>query len=530
LGGFLDISGVRVYYLWQRHFVFEAELTGKCKNEQEYRMSSKIVRNYINGQWVEAQNSGYLDIENPSTREVIGKVPLSTAEEVNRAIDAAAAAFGKWRNTPVSRRVQPLYKLIELLTEKSEEIATVLVKEQGKSLPDARAEMKRTIENCEVACGMPVLQQGDKVIGCSHGIDGEVIHVPLGVFTMIAPFNFPAMMPFCFIPYAIATGNTYVVKASEQTPLTMELITELIDKAGLPPGVFNLVNGDKVVGQTFVANPKVKGVSLVGTTPTCQIVAENCAKANKRCQAMGSAKNHLVAMPDAKIDEVIRNMTTSCYGCAGQRCMASSAIVPVGDDMYKKICERFIEASKNIIVANPLDPKVADEPMVMGPVISEKSKNFIVDMIETGVKEGATLALDGRDIVIEGCQKGHFVGPTVFTDVKPGMQIHNTEIFGPVVVILKADTLDEAIKIINHHQFGNGASIYTQNGYWARKFKLEAKCGMIGVNVGIPAPVAYLPLGGTRSNSQFADIKAQRAVINFFTEDKIVTERYWPEE
>jgi len=276
-------------------------------------------------------------------------------------------------------------------------------------------------------------------------------------------------------------------------------------------------------------HPKVKGVSLVGSTRTCRIVAEKCAKTNKRFQAMGSAKNHLVAMPDAKINEVIRNMITSCYGCAGQRCMASSAIVAVGDDMYRTICEKFIEASKKVIVADPLDPKVANEPMVMGPVISAKAKKFILDMIETGVREGATLALDGRDLVVKGCENGYFVGPIVFTDVKPGMEIHKTEIFGPVVVILKADSLDEAIKIINDHQYGNGASIYTQNGYFARKFKLEVECGMIGVNVGIPAPVAYLPFGGMKA-SEFADIKAQgKAIINFFTEDKIVTERYWHE-
>jgi malonate-semialdehyde dehydrogenase (acetylating)/methylmalonate-semialdehyde dehydrogenase len=276
-------------------------------------------------------------------------------------------------------------------------------------------------------------------------------------------------------------------------------------------------------------SPIVKGVSIVGSTPICKIVAERCAKTNKRFQGMGAAKNHLVAMPDAKMDNMIRNMVSSCYGCAGQRCMASSAIVAVGDNMYKKVCQEFVKASKEVIAANPLDPKVADEEMVMGPVISAKSKKFILEMIEKGVKEGATLALDGRDLVVPGCEKGHFVGPTVFTDVKPGMEIHHTEIFGPVVVILKADTLDEAINIINEHQYGNGASIYTQSGYWARKFKLETECGMIGINVGIPAPVAYLPFGGMKE-SQFADIKAQgKAIIDFYTEDKIITERYWPE-
>jgi malonate-semialdehyde dehydrogenase (acetylating)/methylmalonate-semialdehyde dehydrogenase len=489
----------------------------------------KIVKNYVNGQWVEPENNGHLNVQNPSTGEIIGKVPLSSITEVNRAVEAAAEAFKNWSQTPVARRILPLYKLDALLRENEEKIARTLVEEMGKSLPDARAEMKRIFENIEVACGMPVLQQGDKLIGASYDIDGEVIRLPIGVFAMIAPFNFPAMVPFWFLPYAITTGNTYVVKASEQVPLTMQLITEYIDQIDLPQGVFNLVNGDRVTGQALIEHPSVKGISLVGSTRTCRTVSEMCARNHKRCQAMGSAKNHLVAMPDAKVDDMIRNMITSCYGCAGQRCMAASAIVAVGEDMYKTVCERFIEASKNVLVANPMDPKVADESMVMGPVISAKSKQFILNMIETGIKEGATLALDGRDIAVSGCEKGHFIGPTVFTDVEPGMEIHKTEIFGPVVVILKADSLDEAIKIINDHQYGNGASIYTQNGYYARKFKLETQCGMIGINVGIPAPVAYLPFGGMKE-SQFADIKAQgKAIVNFFTESRIVTERFWPE-
>ena len=493
-------------------------------------MALRMLKNYVNGKWVASKSPEAIDVENPSTGEAIARVPLSTTEEVNEAIAAAAAAFPAWSRTPVARRVQYLYELARILRQNEEKISRTLTEEMGKSLPDARAEIKRVFENVEVGCGMPVLQQGDKLIGCSYGIDGEVIRLPIGVFAMIAPFNFPAMVPFWFLPYALATGNTYVVKASKQVPCTMQLITQYIHDTGLPAGVFNLTNGNKRVADAFMDSPIVKGISLVGSTPVCRIIAERCAKTNKRFQAMGGAKNHLVAMPDAKIDEVIRNMVTSCYGCAGQRCMASSAIVCVGDETYDKVTKKFVEASKEVLVADPLDPKVADEPMVMGPVISKKAKDFILGMIETGVKEGATLALDGRDIAVKGCEKGHFIGPTVFTDVKPGMKIHETEIFGPVVVILKADSLDEAIRIINEHQYGNGASIYTQNGYWARKFKLEAQCGMIGINIGIPAPVAYLPFGGMKA-SQFADIKAQgKEIINFFTEAKTVTERYWPED
>ena len=489
----------------------------------------KTIKNYVNGQWIEPENSGTLDVENPTTGEIIAKTPLSTVAEVNRTIEAAAEAFKDWSRTPVARRVQPLYQLDALLRDNEENIARTLVEEMGKSLPDARAEMKRIFENIEVACGMPVLQQGDKLIGASYDIDGEVLRLPIGVFAMIAPFNFPAMVPFWFLPYAIATGNTYVVKASEQVPLTMQSIAKCIHQTDLPKGVFNLINGDNAAGKALIDSPIVKGVSLVGSTRTCKIVSEKCAQNHKRCQAMGSAKNHLVAMPDAKVDDMIRNMITSCYGCAGQRCMAASALVAVGDTMYKTVCEKFIAASREVLVADPLDPKVADESMVMGPVISARSKRFILKMIETGIKEGATLALDGRDIVVPGCENGHFIGPTVFTNVKPGMEIHSTEIFGPVVVVLKAGSLDEAIQIINDHQYGNGASIYTQNGYYARRFKLETQCGMIGINVGIPAPVAYLPFGGMKA-SQFADIKAQsKSIVNFFTESKIVTERFWPE-
>jgi malonate-semialdehyde dehydrogenase (acetylating)/methylmalonate-semialdehyde dehydrogenase len=339
------------------------------------------------------------------------------------------------------------------------------------------------------------------------------------------------MAPFWFIPYAIATGNTFISKPSELVPLTMEAITELIDQLNLPPGVFNLVNGDKEAGAALIDNPDVDGVSFVGKSSTCHIVAKQCVSKGKRYQAMGSAKNHLIVMPDyVHMDALIRNMSTSCYGCAGQRCMASSVIVAIGDEMYKKVCNRFIEDSNNFIVANPLDPKVEDEPMLMGPVITAQSKQFILDTIESGVKEGATLALDGRDVKVPGCEKGYFVGPTVFTDVKPGMTIYNTEIFAPVVCIMKADTLDDAIDMINKHEFTNACSIYTQNGHYARKFKLAVQTGMVGVNVGIPAPVPFVPFGGM-NNSMICDIKMQgKSAIRFYTHDKVIVERYWDEE
>jgi malonate-semialdehyde dehydrogenase (acetylating)/methylmalonate-semialdehyde dehydrogenase len=492
-------------------------------------MAVRKLRNYVDGEWIEPARANWVDVENPSTGAILAQVPLSGAADTDAAIAAAHRAFPAWASTPVDKRVAPLFRLAAMIRDNRETIARQITEENGKSLPDARAEVDRTLENVETACGMPVMQQGDKLIGAAPGIDGEVIRLPMGVFAMIAPFNFPGMVPFWFIPYALASGNTYVVKPSKQVPVTLQLLAGYIEACGFPKGVFNLINGDRVVAEAFMAHPDVRGVSVVGSTPTARIVATTCAGNNKRFQAMGGAKNHLVVMPDAKMDDVIRNMVTSGYGCAGQRCMASSAIVCVGDKTYRDVADRFVRASREVIVANPLDPKVADQAMVMGPVISAKAKEFILKMIDTGIREGATLALDGRGANVPGCEKGHFIGTTVFTDVKPGMTIHRTEIFGPVQVILKASTLDEAIRIVNDHEYGNGASIYTQNGYYARRFKLEAQVGMVGVNVGIPAPVAYLPFGGMKS-SQFADIKAQgRAVVHFFTQDKIVTERYWPE-
>jgi len=487
------------------------------------------VKNYVNGLWVDPQNNGYLDIENPSTGEIIGKVPLSTGEETIKAILSAEAAFPSWRDTPVSRRADYLYTLLNLVEKNEDQIARLITLEMGKSISDSRAEFKRLYENIQTACGMPVLQQGDKLVGASYGIDGEVILQPLGVFGMIAPFNFPAMVPFWFLPYALASGNTYVLKPSEQVPLTMQFITQLIHDAGIPAGVYNMVNGDKTVGEALTSHPSVKGISFVGSTAVARIIAKECGSSGKRYQAMGGAKNHMVVMPDAKKDEVVRNMLTSCFGCAGQRCMAASAIICVGDETYSEIREKFIQAAMQLPVGNPLDP-IFEKEDVVGPVISAKAKQRIHALIEEGVTEGATLALDGRNVCVKGCEKGYYIGPTIFTEVKPGMKIHRTEIFGPVVVIMKASNLDEAIGIINDLNYGNGASIYTQNGYYSRKFKLETDAGMIGINVGIPAPVAYLPFGGMKDSS-FSETKAQgRDVIGFFTDRKIVTERYWNED
>ena len=490
----------------------------------------RTLRNYINGEFSIPEGCDWIEVENPSTTEIIARAPMSSRAVTDDAIAAAKAAYPQWSRTPADRRVLPLFNLRALMVENMEMLSRLIAEEMGKSVPDAQAEMKRALENIEVGCGMPVLQQGDKMIGASWDIDGEVLKLPMGVFGMIAPFNFPGMIPFWFLPYAVASGNTYVVKPSSQVPCTMAKIGELIHEAGFPKGVINIVTGSRDVSNALLDSPDVVGISMVGSTRFCEELAQRCAKVNKRFQAMGSAKNHLVVMPDAKMEDVVRNMITSGYGCAGQRCMASSVIVAVGEETYRKTIDMFVEASKNVIVADPLDPKVAGEGVVVGPVITKKAKEFIESMIQTGVDEGANLVLDGRGVKVEGREKGYFVGPTVFTDVKPGMEIHKIEIFGPVQCIMKVESLDEAIELLNSHLYGNGASIYTQNGWWARRFKLEVECGMIGVNVGIPAPVAFLPFGGMKT-SQWADIKAQgRKVVDFFTQDKVITERYWRED
>ncbi|MBI5722587.1 MAG: CoA-acylating methylmalonate-semialdehyde dehydrogenase [Planctomycetes bacterium] len=490
-----------------------------------------VVRNYIAGQWRTAEAQGFLDVENPATGEVIARTPRSTTTEVDRAVAAARQAFPAWAHMSVARRVSWLFRWREILMKNEEKISRILVEEMGKSLSDARAEMKRVYQNLETACAAPMLQQGSKLVDCAGDIDGEEMHEPIGVFAAITPFNFPAMAPFWFIPYALATGNTLVVKPSERVPLTLEAITEFLHELELPPGVYNVLNGDKDASIALVNHPDVKGVSFVGKTDTCRIIASRCAELGKRCQAMGSAKNHLVVMPDYKqIDELIRNMSTSCYGCAGQRCMASSVIVAIGDAMYERISATFVADSRKYRVDNPLNPDVLEESLVIGPVISAQSQAFIHSMIEIGVREGATLALDGRGIRVPGCEKGHFIGPTVFTNVRPGMRIHQTELFGPVVCIMKAGSLDEAINIINNHPYSNACSIYTQNGYEARKFKLNVETGMVGINVGIPAPVPFLPFGGMKS-SMLCDIKMQsRSAFQFYTHNKVIVERYWPTE
>lgn len=485
----------------------------------------QALKNYIAGQWVESAGA-LKDVYNPSNGELIGQVPLSPQSEMDAAIDAAQEAFCSWRLTPVSVRVSYLFKFYQLLQEDLPEISRLISIEGGKNKADSDAEIKRMMQNVECACGAPMLLAGEKLMDiASGGMDGEVIRQPLGVFGIIAPFNFPGMVPFWFMPYALAAGDTLVIKPSEQVPLTMQRIFTLIDKLGLPAGVINMVNGDKDTAAPLLENPKVKGVSFVGNTATAKKIAMACAANNKRFQALGSAKNHTIVMPDADLDRVVKALLTSCFGCAGQRCMATSLVVAM-PEVYDELVAKFVEAAKGVVAGDALSPDTD-----MGPVISAAAKERILGLIEKGIADGAELLLDGRNLQLPApLDKGHFVGATIFGNVTKDMAIYQEEIFGPVVGVMKAANLDEALALIRDCRFGNGASIFTQNGYWARQFQQNASAGMLGINVGIPAPVAYFPFGGEKE-SIYGDVKAQgRDVFDFMTQRKVVTTRFFAED
>jgi len=480
------------------------------------------LKNYVNGEWVDSQTDKFLDVENPSTGEIIAKMPLSTVDETKAAVEAAQEAWTEWRETPPISRARIFFKLKELLEQDFENIARIMVQEMGKTIDEARGETRRAIENVEVASGIPSLMFGYNLEdGAAEGIDEDAVISPLGVFAAICPFNFPAMIPYWFWPYAVATGNNYIVKPSSQVPITQNYMFKAVEKAGFPPGVINLVNGSHEVSDTLMEHPRVKGISFVGSTPIAKYVYKKSAENGKRVQAQGGAKNSLVVMPDCKIDRSVANMLASFYGCAGQRCLAGSNLVLIGD-VAEPFMNKFVEASKKIRVGYGLD-----ESVNMGPVVSAKSKKKILEYIDGAVRDGAKPLIDGRGIKVPGYEKGHFVGPTILDGCTPDMTIAKEEIFGPVVSVLRMDTLDDAIEFINSSPFGNAASIYTQNGRSARDFRYKLQVGNIGVNVGIVAAMAYFPFAGYK-DSFFGDLHGQgQDAINFFTDRKVVITRWF---
>jgi malonate-semialdehyde dehydrogenase (acetylating)/methylmalonate-semialdehyde dehydrogenase len=484
-------------------------------------MAPQLIKNYIDGEWVESKSKEILDVRNPATAEVIARVPLSTTDEVASAIQAAKAAFQGWRETTPYTRARYMFELKNLMEERFEDLAEVIVKEHGKIIDEARGEVRRSIENVEVAAGIPSLMTGYNLEDVSQGIDEDCVYQPVGVFCCVTPFNFPLMVPIWFLPYAISCGNTYIVKPSEICPLSQILFFELLDEIDLPPGVVNMVNGDKRVVDALLENPDVEGLSFVGSTPVGKYLYAKAAEHGKRAQCQAGAKNCLVVMQDAVLEQSVPAIMSSVFGTAGQRCLAGALVVAVGD-VYEQLEGMLVEAALNLKVGDGMD-----ETIHMGPVVTQKSLDRIRGYIEKGIEEGARLLLDGRELQMEGNSDGYFIGPTIFTDVTPEMAIAREEIFGPVMGIVRVDDFDQAVEVIHSSPYGNAASIFTTSGKWAREFKYRVQAGNLGINIGIAAPVASFPFSGMK-DSFFGDLHGQgRDAIEFFTDRKVVITRWF---
>lgn len=489
-----------------------------------YTSTMDILSNYINNSWVNSKEAGTTDVVNPATQEVLAKVPYGTgtATDVATAVAAAQEAYKQWSQVPVMKRVQPLYKLKQLLEDNAEEIARTITLECGKSLAESRGEIQRAIENVEVACGTPMLIQSEFSENIAGGVDEFMIRQPLGVCACIAPFNFPGMIPFWFLPYAIACGNSFILKPSEKVPLTMMKVFKLIEQIDLPPGVISLVHGGKETVDALLDHPQIKAISFVGSSKIAQYVYSRGAANGKRVQAQGGAKNPVVILPDADIDMSVQIVTDSVYGCAGQRCLAASNIITVGDSGIIK--DALYEAAKKRTTGYGLD-----ESMEMGPVISAESKSRVEYLIGKAEAEGAKVLLDGRKASINGFEKGNFIRPTILEGLPLGGEVIKTEIFGPVMSLIQLDTVDDALNFINGNNYGNMACLFTSSGANARKFRSQANAGNIGINIGVAAPMAQFPFSGW-NESFFGDLHGQgRHAIEFFTQTKVVIER-WPKE
>jgi len=481
----------------------------------------ETLSNFIGGRWVSSKTSNFVDVHNPARGEVIARTPLSTAGDVDAAVAAATKAFPEWSETPPVTRARYMFKFKQALEDHFEEIARIVTTEHGKTLDEARGSVRRGIECVEVACGAPSLLMGYGLENVASNIDCTVMRQPLGVCAAIAPFNFPAMVPLWFMPFAVVCGNTFILKPSEQVPLSQKRIVELLAQCDLPPGVVNLINGGREVVEAICDHPGIRGVSFVGSTPVARLVYQRGTHAGKRVQALGGAKNFIVVMPDADLDRSIPVITESFYGCAGERCLAGSVLLPVGE-AHKEARDRLIEAARSLKVGDGLEPGVT-----MGPVISAPHRERVLQYVEKGVHEGATLALDGRNARVEGREKGFFVGPTVFDDVSPEMVVGREEIFGPVAAVRGVKDLDEAFRIMEGHPNANATSIFTSSGKAAREFAHRATASMVGVNIGVAAPMAYFPFGGAR-DSFFGDLKVHgRDAFDFYTDKKVTISRWF---
>jgi len=481
------------------------------------------LQNYVNGAWEKSSAGEVLKIVNPASTAVLAEVPLSPATDVGRAVDAALKAFPAWRRTPVGERIQPLFKLKFLLESNLERLARTISEECGKTYAESTGELRRAIENVEMACGMPALMQGRNNEDIASGIDEHMIRQPLGVVAAITPFNFPGMIPFWFLPYAVAAGNSFILKPSERVPITSVRIFELLESAGFPAGVLQMVHGGRETVNALLDHPGIRAISFVGSTATARYIYSRATAAGKRAQCQGGAKNPVVVMPDADLAMTTKILADSAFGCAGQRCLAASVAITVGE-ARKPLTDQIVAAARSRKVGYGLDNGIE-----MGPVISAASKSRIEDLIVKGQQEGATALVDGRGRSVSGYDAGYFVFPTVLNGVPPQGEIARTEIFGPVLSLMHAETMDEAIALVNDRSYGNMACLFTTDGANARRFRYEVNAGNVGINVGVAAPMAYFPFSGW-GESFFGDLHAQAEHgVEFYTQTKVVVER-WPRD
>ncbi|MCL6548628.1 MAG: CoA-acylating methylmalonate-semialdehyde dehydrogenase [Alicyclobacillus sp.] len=483
------------------------------------RTARSEVANLIGGRFEVPAAQQYLDVPNPANGEVLARVPLSGREEVDAAVRAAKEAFPAWRSVPPVERARYLFRYRELLEQHKEELAELVTRENGKNLDDARGEVRRGIEVVEFACGIPTLLMGQTLADVSRNIDSELFRYPLGVVAGITPFNFPCMVPMWLYPIAIACGNTFVLKPSERTPLSALRQAELLLEAGLPDGVFNVVHGAKEVVDGILEHPDIRAVSFVGSAPVARYVYERAAAHGKRVQALAGAKNHHIVLSDAPLDKVIPILISSAFGNAGERCLAGSVVL-VESAVADEFLARLTEAARVLPVGDGMDPVTE-----LGPVIREEHRQRIVRYIEQGVAEGARLVLDGRSVQGPG-GRGFFLGATIFDEVRPEMTIAREEIFGPVLSVMRVENLEQAIDIANRSAFGNAAVLYTSSGRAARVFREHIQAGMLGVNIGVPAPMAFFPFSGWKG-SFYGDLHATgRDGVEFYTQKKVVTTRW----
>jgi malonate-semialdehyde dehydrogenase (acetylating)/methylmalonate-semialdehyde dehydrogenase len=483
------------------------------------------VRNYIGGAWTPSANPEHVPAFNPATGDPLGNVPVGAQDDVDAAVRAAKAAYPAWRDTPAQVRARYLFALRDLMEHRFEELAALCTQEHGKTLDESRGDVRRALDNVEVACGAPslLMSAAAGLEQVAAGIDCQVVRQPMGVFAIVAPYNFPSMVPFWFLPYAVATGNTVVLKPSEQVPFSQLRLFELMAGLGLPPGVVNMVHGGRDVVNAILDHPGIAGVSFVGSAQVASHVYARCGATGKRVQALGGAKNFGVVLDDCALEPTLKNIVDSAMGCAGQRCLALSVVIAVGDACYASLARGLPEViRRDIRVGYGMDAGVT-----MGPVISARHKERVLAYVDKGVREGARLVVDGRGHKVDGYPKGHWVGPTLFTEAAPSMTIANEEIFGPVLCLMRARDMDEALAIVQAHPLANASSIYTSSGAHARRWCREVEASMVGVNIGVAAPLATFGFGGAKA-SFLGDLKAHgREQVQFYTQNKTSILRWW---